>query len=187
MVLVDEAHATGVMGENGTGCVEYCGCQGRELIQMGTLSKALGSLGGYVTGTAKIIDFIRNRAPTWIYTTGLSPADTAAARMALEIIGQEPERRQHVHHNINYVKSNLNNLNILPAEAAIFCLPVANPSQALELSQKLLEKGIFAPAIRPPTVPTSRLRFTCMATHSQDHLDDLIWAIRGSFPSSSQC
>ena len=67
------------MGENGTGCVEYCGCQGKELIQMGTLSKALGSLGGYVTGSAKIIDFIRNRATTWIYTTGLSPADTAAA------------------------------------------------------------------------------------------------------------
>ncbi|MFN7512776.1 aminotransferase class I/II-fold pyridoxal phosphate-dependent enzyme, partial [Microcystis sp.] len=141
MVLVDEAHATGVMGENGTGCVEYCGCQGRELIQMGTLSKALGSLGGYVTGSAKIIDFIRNRAATWIYTTGLSPADTAAARMALEIIRLEPERRQRLHQNINFVKSNLNNFNILPSEAAILCLPVANPGQALELSQKLLEKG----------------------------------------------
>ncbi|MFN7216177.1 8-amino-7-oxononanoate synthase [Microcystis sp.] len=183
MVLVDEAHATGVMGENGTGCVEYCGCQGRELIQMGTLSKALGSLGGYVTGNAKIIDFIRNRAATWIYTTGLSPADTAAARMALEIIRLEPERRQRLHQNINFVKSKLNNLNILPSEAAILCLPVANPGQALELSQKLLEKGIFAPAIRPPTVPTSRLRFTAMATHSLAHLEVLVQSIKESIAS----
>jgi 8-amino-7-oxononanoate synthase len=183
MVLVDEAHATGVMGENGTGCVEYCGCQGRELIQMGTLSKALGSLGGYVTGSAKIIDFIRNRAATWIYTTGLSPADTAAARMALEIIRLEPERRQRLHQNINFVKSKLNNFNILPSEAAILCLPVANPGQALELSQKLLEKGIFAPAIRPPTVPTSRLRFTAMATHSLAHLEVLVQSIGESFPT----
>ncbi|NCS48676.1 MAG: 8-amino-7-oxononanoate synthase [Microcystis aeruginosa BK11-02] len=183
MVLVDEAHATGVMGENGTGCVEYCGCQGRELIQMGTLSKALGSLGGYVTGSAKIIDFIRNRAATWIYTTGLSPADTAAARMALEIIRLEPERRQRLHQNINFVKSKLNNFNILPSEAAILCLLVANPGQALELSQKLLEKGIFAPAIRPPTVPTSRLRFTAMATHSLAHLEILVQSIGESFPT----
>jgi 8-amino-7-oxononanoate synthase len=171
------------MGENGTGCVEYCGCQGRELIQMGTLSKALGSLGGYVTGNAKIIDFIRNRAATWIYTTGLSPADTAAAKMALEIIRLEPERRQRLHQNINFVKSNLNNFNILPSEAAILCLPVANPGQALELSQKLLEKGIFAPAIRPPTVPTSRLRFTAMATHSLAHLEVLVQSIGESFPA----
>jgi 8-amino-7-oxononanoate synthase len=186
MVLVDEAHATGVMGENGRGCVEYCGCRGRELIQMGTLSKALGSLGGYVAGSAKIIDFIRNRAPTWVYTTGLSPADTAAAKMALEIIAQEPEPRQRIHYNVNYVKSNLNNFNILPSQSAILCLQVANPHQALELSQKLLEKGIFAPAIRPPTVPSSRLRFTCMATHSQGHLDSLVWAIQESFSSSPE-
>jgi 8-amino-7-oxononanoate synthase len=178
MVLVDEAHATGVIGEKGAGCVEYCGCQGRELVQMGTLSKALGSLGGYVAASAQIIDFIRNRAPTWVYTTGLSPADTAAARMAIEIIQQEPDRRLRLHYNVNFVKSNLHNFNILPAEAAILCLRVDNPQQALELSEKLRERGIFAPAIRPPTVPTSRLRFTCMATHTQEQLESLIRAIQ---------
>jgi 8-amino-7-oxononanoate synthase len=103
--------------------------------------------------------------------------------MALEIIRLEPERRQRLHQNINFVKSKLNNLNILPSEAAILCLPVANPGQALELSQKLLEKGIFAPAIRPPTVPTSRLRFTAMATHSLAHLEVLVQSIGESFPT----
>ena len=90
MLLVDEAHATGVLGANGAGCVEHFGCTGRQLIQIGTLSKALASLGGYVAGSCTLIDFLRNRAPSWIYTTALSPADTAAALEAIKIIQQEP-------------------------------------------------------------------------------------------------
>ncbi|MGL5792818.1 MAG: 8-amino-7-oxononanoate synthase, partial [Waterburya sp.] len=86
MLLVDEAHATGVMGKTGAGCVEYFNCTGRELIQIGTLSKALGSLGGYVAGSEVLIDFLRNRAASWIYTTALSPGDTAAATTAIKII-----------------------------------------------------------------------------------------------------
>ena len=93
MMLVDEAHATGVLGESGAGGLEACGCTGRSVIQMGTLSKALGSLGGYVAGSEALIDFLRNRAPSWIYTTALSPADTAAAIAALQVIQIEPDRR----------------------------------------------------------------------------------------------
>jgi len=85
MVLVDEAHATGVFGASGAGCVEHFGCTGETLIQVGTLSKALGSLGGYVAGASALIDFLRNRAPSWIYTTGLTPADTAAALEAVSV------------------------------------------------------------------------------------------------------
>ncbi|GFE71032.1 8-amino-7-oxononanoate synthase [Chroococcus sp. FPU101] len=174
MLLVDEAHATGIMGKNGAGCVEYFGCTGRSLIQMGTLSKAIGSLGGYVAGNAVLIDFLRNRAATWIYTTALSPADTAAAIAGIEIIQSEPQRREKLWQNVNYLKQKLTHLNCLPSDSPIICLECANPTQALELAKKLTIAGIFAPAIRPPTVPTSRIRFTVMATHETAHLQQLI-------------
>ena len=96
MLLIDEAHATGVMGNNGAGCVEYFNCTGKALIQIGTLSKALGSLGGYVAGSAALIDFLRNRATTWIYTTALSPADTAAALTGIKITQAEQMKYRHV-------------------------------------------------------------------------------------------
>jgi 8-amino-7-oxononanoate synthase len=174
MVLVDEAHATGVMGKNGAGCVEYFGCTGRPLIQMGTLSKALGSLGGYVAGEARLIDFLRNRAATWIYTTGLSPADTAAAIAAIEIIQTSPQRREKLWQNVSYLTEKLSHLKFFPSQSPILCLECENPAQALELSQQLNRAGIFAPAIRPPTVPTSRIRITVMATHQREHLQGLV-------------
>lgn len=174
MLLLDEAHATGVMGKNGAGCVDYFGCTGRPLIQMGTLSKALGSLGGYVAGDAILIDFLRNRAATWIYTTALSPADTAAALAAINIIQTSSQRREKLWQNVNFLQQELSHLSFLPSQSPIICLECINPSQALELSQKLTKTGIFAPAIRPPTVPTSRIRFSIMATHEKEHLQQLI-------------
>ena len=170
MLLVDEAHATGVMGLTGAGCVEHFNCTGKELIQIGTLSKALGSLGGYVAGSAELIDFLRNRAATWIYTTGLSPADTAAAIKAIEIVRQEPKRREQLWQNINYLKQQLA-LKLLPSESPILCINFNTPSAALDKAQQLMDAGIFAPAIRPPTVPTSRIRLSVMATHEKRHLD----------------
>lgn len=180
MVLVDEAHATGVMGETGAGCVEYFNCRDLvdcELIQIGTLSKALSSLGGYVAGQANLIDFLRNRAATWIYTTGLSPADTAAALAAIAIVKDEPSRRKQLWHNINYLKQQLSSDNLLPSNSPIICLKYDSPTTALNKSRQLQEAGIFAPAIRPPTVPTSRIRLSLMATHCSQHLDALIKAI----------
>ena len=173
MLLVDEAHATGVMGKTGAGCVEYFGCTGKALIQIGTLSKALGSLGGYVAGSAILIDFLRNRAPTWIYTTGLSPADTAAALAAISIVRSEGDRRQQLWNNINLLKQQLSTLNLLPSQSPIICLNLDTPAQALSVAQKLKDNGIFAPAIRPPTVPTSRIRFSVMATHEASHIQQL--------------
>jgi 8-amino-7-oxononanoate synthase len=171
MLLVDEAHATGVMGKTGAGCVEYFDCTGKELVQIGTLSKALGSLGGYVAGSAVLIDFLRNRAASWIYTTALSPADTAAATAAIRIIQEEIKRREQLWDNINYLKQQLSELNLLPSESPIVCLQLQNPTQALNKAQQLFDAGIFAPAIRPPTVPTSRIRISLMATHERSHLD----------------
>jgi 8-amino-7-oxononanoate synthase len=178
MVLIDEAHATGVMGTQGAGCVEHFGCRDRALIQMGTLSKALGSLGGYIAGSSTLIDFLRNRAPSWIYTTGLSPGDTAAALEAIKIVHQEPQRRQQLWDNIGFLKQALADYSLLPSESPILCLGLDNPHQALELSQHLQAHGIFAPAVRPPTVPFSRIRFSVMATHQQQHLQQVVEAIR---------
>jgi 8-amino-7-oxononanoate synthase len=178
MVLVDEAHATGVLGATGAGCVEHFGCTGKTLIQVGTLSKALGSLGGYVAGSTILIDFLRNRAPSWIYTTALSPADTAAALAAIQIIQHEPQRHTQLHHNVNTLKQliaqTLPYLQLLPSESPILCIPLTSPTEALKMGQKLKEAGIFAPAIRPPTVPTSRIRLSVMATHQLTHLKKLV-------------
>jgi 8-amino-7-oxononanoate synthase len=179
MVLVDEAHGVGVLGKSGAGGLEACGCGGRSVIHMGTLSKAIGSLGGYVAGSAALIDFLRNRAPTWIYTTALSPADTAAAIEAIHIIQTEPQRRDRLWQNINHLKTGLAQRGIptLPSQSAIVCLPMASVSIALTTSQLLQRAGFFALAIRPPTVPTSRIRLTVMATHSKTQIDQLCDAI----------
>lgn len=180
MVLVDDAHGTGVMGATGAGCVEQLGCSNMPLVHMGTLSKALGSLGGYVAGSAALIDFLRNRAATWIYTTALSPADTAAALAAVQIVQAEPERRCQLWDRIAQLKQQLqkcDRLKLLPSQSPIVCLQLPNAEAALQASQRLVEQGIFAPAIRPPTVPTSRIRFSVMATHEPVHIEMLGRAI----------
>jgi len=182
MVLLDEAHATGVLGATGAGCVEHFHCTGRPLIQMGTLSKALGSLGGYIAGSAPLIDFLRNRAPTWIYTTGLSPADTAAALAALKIVRSAPQRRDRLWQNARVLKQRLRDSrlpwSLLPSASPILCLGLETATEALALAAQLETSGILAPAIRPPTVPTSRIRFSVMATHTPQHLETLVHALQ---------
>ncbi len=180
MLLVDEAHGTGVLGKNGAGCVEHFGCTGRELIQMGTLSKALGSLGGYVAGSSTLIDFLRNRAPSWIYTTALSPGDTAAALAAIRIVQQEPQRRTQLWENVAYLKElmqQLPELKLLPSASPIVCFQLSSAAEALQLGKQLKSAGLFVPAIRPPTVPTSRIRVSVMATHQKAHIEKLVAAL----------
>jgi 8-amino-7-oxononanoate synthase len=180
MLLIDEAHATGVMGKTGAGCVEHFGCTGKQLIQVGTLSKALGSLGGYVAGSATLIDFLRNRAPTWIYTTALSPADTAAALAAIKIIQLEPQRRKQLWGNVDELKKLLQllpKLKLVPSESPILCFQLPSAAAALEAGKQLKASGIFASAIRPPTVPTSRIRISLMATHESIHIQKLVEAL----------
>ena len=181
MVLVDEAHATGVFGVSGAGCAEHFGCTGTPLIQVGTLSKALGSLGGYVAGSAALIDFLRNRAPSWIYTTALTPADAAAALEAVRIVQQEPERRVRLRQNIETFKNCAITNHQLPISnslSPIFSLPLKDAASALTVGSKLKEMGIFAPAIRPPTVSVSRIRISLMATHELAHLQQLVEALQ---------
>ncbi len=182
MLLVDEAHATGVFGKTGAGVVEHYELTDRTLVEMGTLSKAIGSLGGYVAGTAKTIDYLRNRCASWIYTTGLSPADTAAALQAIEIIATEPQLRDRLWQNVNLLPQlcavRLPDLPPIPARSPIVCIELPDARTALLMGKKLQQAGIFAPAIRPPTVPTSRIRLSLMATHQRSQLETLVEAIR---------
>lgn len=190
MVMIDEAHSAGVLGKTGAGCAEYFDCDPLSLIQMGTLSKAFASLGGYVAGRRDLIDFLRNRAPSWIYTTGLSPADTGAALGAIAYLQQTPSCLTQLHRNAQYLAQQLDQLiselpveqqqtlKRLPTDSAIVCLQVKDAATVLQLGQQLKEQGIFASAVRPPTVPISRLRMTVMATHTQAHLDQCIQALR---------
>ena len=177
MVLIDEAHATGVMGATGAGCVEHYKCTKSNLIQVGTLSKALVSMGGYVAGTATLIDFLRNRAPSWIYTTALTPADTGAAIEAIKILIKEPQLIKQLRNNCVLLKKSLSKLDVISSESAIVCVRMKNASEALKTASKLEEAGILAPAIRPPTVPTSRIRISVMATHSSEHIQQLVEAL----------
>lgn len=178
VLLVDEAHGTGVLGKNGAGAVAHYGCDRTNLIQVGTLSKALGSLGGYVAGSQTLIEFLKNRSAPWIYTTALSPADTAAAIAAIDLLAQEPQRLTHLTHHREYLQSQLPPSSLFPSDSAILCIKMPSPSQALALSQALQNQGFFVPAIRPPTVPTSRLRLSLMATHTQAQLEQLLHHLR---------
>lgn len=189
MVMIDEAHSAGVLGKTGAGCAEHFGVQHQQIVQMGTLSKAFASLGGYVAGSAELIDFLRNRAPSWIYTTGLSPADTGAALGAIACLQQEPDRLLQLHQNVEYLTGQLDRLiddlpnfakgylKRLPTDSAIVCLQVKDAATVVHLSCQLTEKGIFTSAVRPPTVPISRLRMSVMATHTRAHIDQLIAAL----------
>lgn len=183
MVLVDEAHGTGVFGPSGAGLVEHLGYSGYPLVQIGTLSKALASLGGYVAGPQPLIDFLRNRASSWIYTTALSPADTGAALAAVTLVRQEPERRQRLWRQVADLNQRLDLLldqsrgglvRRLPSASPIICLEYPSAAAVLAASQQLQRLGLWLAAVRPPTVPTSRLRLTLMATHQSQHLDQLL-------------
>ena len=171
MVLVDEAHGTGVFGDRGGGLTQSLGIQ-ENLIQVGTLSKAVGSLGGYVAGSAKLIDYLRNRAATWIYTTGLSPADTGAAIAAIKIIKTENNLREKLWQNVGFLKQGLQNLGFqaIAFDSPIVAIEMGDIAKTLQMATHLRENGIFAPAIRPPTVPTPRIRLTLMASHTHEQI-----------------
>lgn len=184
MVLVDEAHGNGVFGAQGAGWVVATGCQGRPLIQVGNCSKALGSMGGYVAGGAALIAYLRHRAPTWVYSTGLSVPDTAAALAAIAIVQQEPQRQAQLWRNVHHLREALTQaglplLSSIPSP--IVCLPLRDTATAARLEPELLRAGVLAGVVRPPTVPTSRLRLSVMSSHTPEHIAQLV-AVLSQFP-----
>lgn len=178
MVMVDEAHGLGVLGPNGKGAAEYFDVGSKIAVQMGTFSKAAGSFGAYVCGSRQLIDYLVNKARSFIYTTGMPPAVAAASVKGIELIESEPQRRKRLWEHTHYVLGELKYLGFdtLNTTTPIIPIVVKDPDVCVQFSQKLLEAGIFVSAIRPPTVPagTSRLRLTLMATHTQEDLKFLI-------------
>ncbi len=175
VLVVDDAHGTGVMGKEGRGTVEHFGLEGRPIVQMGTLSKALGGLGGFVVGPRDLIEYLVNRARPFIYTTALPPSLAAAATAALKVIEAEPERRTWLWNLRHRLRDGLRRLGFDTMDSASPIIPllIGDADAALRLSDSLLAHGIYAPAIRPPTVPagTSRLRMSVTAGHTPEQID----------------
>ncbi|WP_371413755.1 8-amino-7-oxononanoate synthase [Virgibacillus sp. Bac330] len=177
-VIVDDAHATGVLGQSGRGTSAYFGIMPDVVI--GTCSKAIGTEGGFVAGSSTLVDFLMNYARTFIFQTALSPAICAATYTAIELIEQDASRREHLHYNIRKVKEGLNDMGyaVKGDHTAIIPVIIGEQQLALEFAKELEEKGIYAPAIRPPTVPNgeSRIRLTVTASHSMKEIDDVLHA-----------
>ena len=182
-VMVDEAHAFGVLGEHGAGLVEQEGLADHMDIQMGTLSKAAGCFGAYAAGSKSLCEYLINHSRSFIYTTALPPACAAAASVAVDIIAQDDERRRKVLANADYLRRGLKALSFdtMQSTTPIIPIVVKDSAKALQASRRLLEQGIFVQAIRPPTVPvnTARLRVTVMATHTQEDLERFLHVVSG--------
>jgi len=175
-LMTDDAHGIGVLAE-GRGSSFVTGTKADVPLQMGTLSKAIGSYGGYICASQPVIDLLRTRARTLIYSTGLPPASAAAAVAALEIIGAEPDYAA-----LPVEKANrfTRALNLPAAESPIVPLVLGDPETTLRASAFLEEEGFLVTAIRPPTVPkgTARLRFTFTALHKDEDIDRLADLVR---------
>jgi 8-amino-7-oxononanoate synthase len=189
MVMVDEAHATGVVGPEGRGVVAAEGLQARVTLQMGTLGKALGTFGAFVAGSRAVIELLLNTARSFIYTTALPPPVVAAAATALSIACADAERRQRLHDNTDYLHRAFEQLGLRVGGPRSHILPVliGDSERAMRISERLLTAGVFVQGIRPPTVPagTARLRVTPMSTHTAEDLAFAVEAFRRVFAEES--
>ena len=173
-LMVDEAHATGVLGPGGAGLAAAEGVGARVTVHMGTLGKALGGAGAYIAGARALVEVLVNRARAFIYTTGLAPAAVAAAGAALAVVAAEPERRAALVRKVAWLRDGLRTLGLdARGDTHIVPLVVGDNRAALAFADALLARGVHALAIRPPTVPpgTARLRVTPMATHTTAQLE----------------
>ncbi|MDB5344967.1 MAG: 8-amino-7-oxononanoate synthase [Schlesneria sp.] len=182
-LIVDEAHGTGVFGEHGRGACEALGVEDRVLVRIGTLSKAIGAQGGFVSGSADLISLLWNRARSQVYSTALSPVVCAAATAAIETIATEPDRRTRLLAASQFFRDQLQNAGISTIAGStgpIVPVVLHDPQAAVALAARLEERGFLVGAIRPPTVPrgTSRLRIVVTAAHQNQDLVRLALAIR---------
>jgi 8-amino-7-oxononanoate synthase len=180
-VFVDDAHGTGIMGRTGRGTLEHCDVESRLPYHMGTLSKALGSAGGYLAGSTAFIAYLVNTCRAFTYTTAPTPASAAAASAALQVIEKEPERRARLWHNRARLAQGLIALGfpLTESESPILPILVGDTDRAVSFAHTLMSYGVYAPAIRPPTVPTatSRIRLTITADHTSEHIDEALNAL----------
>ena len=181
MVMVDEAHATGVRGAGGAGVVAELGLGDRVPVQMGTLGKALGAFGAYVAGSARLKELLVNRARSFIFTTSLPPVIMAMAAAAVDLVRKEPERQCALQRNTELLRNGLEQLGYsVVGSTQIIPVIVGEEQPCMNLAAQLLESGFYLQGIRPPTVPpgTSRLRVTTMATHTAEQMQQALSAFK---------
>jgi 8-amino-7-oxononanoate synthase len=184
MLLVDDAHGLGVVGEGGRGSLELAGLgPDRAQILVGTLGKALGTFGAFVAGGDDLIETLIQRARSYIYTTALPPAVAEATRVSLALVRREPWRRDHMRDLVTRFRRGASELGLalMPSETPIQPLVLGSAERALTWSRALEARGILVTAIRPPTVPegSARLRITFSAAHSEADVDSLLAALEG--------
>jgi len=181
MLMIDEAHATGVLGATGRGTEEHFGMAPSGIIVMGTLSKAAGSLGGFVTGSRDLINYLRNLARSFIYTTALPPPVCAASLEGLRLIAGDTRPREKLRANIELLNDLLQSRGLSAGQnvTPIFAVRIGEVEKAMAVSRRLFAAGFLCPAIRPPTVPagTSRLRVSLQADHTEDQIRGFVEAL----------
>ena len=173
LLMVDDAHATGTIG-SGHGTAAYYGLEKEVDIQLGTLSKSLGSVGGYVAANSTIIDYLVNMSRSFIFSTALSPADIGAALAALHVLESDTSVLRRLQNNVNYMADCLNSIGICATnDTPIFPILIGSNEDTLTVSNYLYNAGIIGTAIRPPTVPIgeSRIRLTITAAHNKEEID----------------
>lgn len=181
MLLIDEAHATGVLGEHGRGAGELAGVRSDCIVKVGTLSKALGSIGGFVASSRQLIDWLANRARPYVFSTAMPPAAAAAGIKAIELVEQEPERRRRVLETACRLGEQLLAAGMVRAlpQSQIVPVVLGSAERTMAVAAALVEQGFFVPGIRPPSVPegTSLLRISLSSEHSEEQMASLVAAI----------
>ena len=181
MLMADEAHATGVFGREGRGVAEHQAVEAGVHIRVGTLSKALGAMGGFVAGRHSLIEWLANRARPYVFSTALAPSVAAAAIAALDIVRDEPERRRQLLTRSAELLARLRGQGwrLGPSASQIIPLIIGDSARAVELSAALADRGYWAPAIRPPSVPEgeARLRISLSWAHDEPMIEGLLAAL----------
>jgi glycine C-acetyltransferase len=187
MVMVDDSHAVGFMGENGRGTPELTGTEGRIDLYTGTLGKALGGAsGGYVSGKATIIEWLRQRSRPYLFSNSLAPCIVAASLEALRLLEQEGAAlRRRLHENARYFREQMTEagLSLLPGQHPIIPVMLGDASRAARMAARLLQEGVYVTAFSYPVVPKhqARIRTQMSAAHERDHLDHAIHAFRSAY------
>lgn len=181
MLMVDDAHGIGVMGNTGRGTIEHFNCLGKVDIITGTFSKAFGCVGGFVAASEKIIQYLKFYADSNVFSAAPTPQVTASVLKAIEVIKTQPNRRKKLWENINYLRGKLieEGYDIKESASPIFPIMIRDNKKVYEVARMLQERGVYAISIVYPAVRTkeARLRVSVLATHEKEHLDKLIFAL----------
>lgn len=178
IVMVDEAHATGVMGRTGRGTIEHFGVEGEVDLIMGTFSKALGAVGGYIAGSEELVKFLKISSRSYIFSAGMPPGVASGVIAAINEIKDNPSLRERLWENAELLRTGLQDIGFdtLKSETQIIPVLIGNETKAIEVANLLLEDGFFAPCVRWPAVPKNmaRIRFTVMAPHTETQIKALL-------------